>query len=231
MDFTKALQEGDPLDYGLDKLLDGKIESAKKDFERFEDEIQKMVLEVEKIDIGGEKDAAYLTSVIVGARSLSKKLEELRKKITGSAYEFYRKVMNFEKHYTNQIDSGIIRPGKRKLEWFEHQRELERRKAEKAAREAQEKKQAELDAIAKEQGTGKVTLDAPVVPQETAPIRAGGGSASFKTEWTYDMVDKEKVPRKYCVPDHKKIMEAIRSGKRKIAGIRIYEKTVSRIRT
>ena len=46
----------------------------------------------------------------------------------------------------------------------------------------------------------------------------------IKDNWVYEMVDPNKVPQKFCSPDHSKIMAAIRLGVREIPGMKIYNK-------
>jgi hypothetical protein len=182
-----------------------------------------MSLEVRDAVLVGDTDAAYLTSVLGSARKLVNALEGERKRITGDAYDFYKAVMSFEKTYTNKINSQVISVGKGKLGEFGHKKELERRAAEKRAIEATRLKQEELDRIAKQEEVARVVLDTPVVQQSADPIRADTATSSIKMEWVYEMLNKIKVPRKYCVPDHKLIMEGIRAGVRKMTGVRIYE--------
>lgn len=47
-----------------------------------------------------------------------------------------------------------------------------------------------------------------------------------RTAW--EIVEEEKIPRAFCSPDSKKINEAIKSGVRKIDGVRIFESTTVR---
>ena len=234
MEFNKVLEEGGDtsLDYGFKKMIAGKAELAKKDFGRYDDEIQKMALEVAEIDVAGDKDAGYLASILTAAAKLVKSLESERKRITGVAYDFYKTVMSFEKKYSEQVTSDIIGPGKRKLSDHERTKELERRKAEKAAREAAQRKQDQLDRDADDAGVARVALDTPVVMEERAPIRTESGSASVKPKWTFEITDPDKVPRKYCIPNYKAIKEAVeKTGVRRIAGVRIFEEFKTSLRT
>lgn len=225
MNFDKVLEDGGnrSLDYGFKRIIVGKLELARRDFEVYDDEIRKMALEVKDSVITGDTDAAYLTSVLGSARKLVNALEAERKRITGDAYDFYKAVMSFEKTYTNKINSQVISIGKAKLGEYGQKKELERRAAERRAMEATRRKQEELDRIADKEEVSRVVLDTPVVQQSANPIRADTATSSIKMEWIFEMLNVIKVPRKYCVPDHKLIMEAIRAGIRKIAGIRIYE--------
>jgi hypothetical protein len=226
MDFNKVIEEGGDrsLDFGFKRLIAGKLEMARKDFAAYEDEIEKMALEVKDAVIGGDADAAYLTSVLGSAQKLVSALEAERKRITGDAYDFYKAVMSFEKNYSNRIKSRIISAGKLKLGEYSRKVEIERRAAESRAQEAARKKQEELDKMADEANVARVKIDEPVVPQETQPIRAETGTASTKMVWVVKVVNENKVPRKYCSPDLKKLKEAVnRAGVRKIAGTEITE--------
>jgi len=84
----------------------------------------------------------------------------------------------------------------------------------------EEKKRAvELQEAAKEEG-----LEDFVVVTGKDITRGNLGSASVSEVWDYEIVDEEKVPRKYCAPVKSKLRAAVNSGERKIAGVQIFEK-------
>ena len=55
-------------------------------------------------------------------------------------------------------------------------------------------------------------------------IKSDWSNTKIRENWTYEIIDSAFVPSKYCSPDHKLIMEAIRRGEREIKGLKIYDK-------
>jgi len=103
-------------------------------------------------------------------------------------------------------------------------RERERAEAEeKARREAEAKERREAKAkAAGEPPPPPPPPPPPAEPPKTAIKTAYGNTASSRTVWHFEVVDPSKVPLAYLTPDEKAIREAVRSGVREIAGIRIY---------
>lgn len=50
------------------------------------------------------------------------------------------------------------------------------------------------------------------------------GSMSTSTEWAFEIINADLVPRPYCEADESKVRKAVKSGVREIPGVRIYEK-------
>jgi hypothetical protein len=71
---------------------------------------------------------------------------------------------------------------------------------------------------------------APVEKPKTA-VNTEHGRVSTSQVWTYDIVDEAKIPKKYLCVDRGAINLAIKSGERKIPGVKIYQKTSVRVLT
>jgi len=54
-------------------------------------------------------------------------------------------------------------------------------------------------------------------------VTAGSTKASFRSAWKFEVEDELLVPRELCSPDDGKIRAAVKSGRRDIAGVRVYE--------
>ena len=64
------------------------------------------------------------------------------------------------------------------------------------------------------------------VAQPEAQTRASTGLMSTKKVWKFDIVDPEKVPKKYWIIDESAIRKDIlQGGERKIDGVKIYQDT------
>ncbi|MFA5359317.1 MAG: hypothetical protein WC310_05910 [Patescibacteria group bacterium] len=55
-------------------------------------------------------------------------------------------------------------------------------------------------------------------------VLGGNGATTASIEWTFEVVQPLLVPREFCEPVDKLIREAVKGGKREIAGVRIFEK-------
>ena len=69
---------------------------------------------------------------------------------------------------------------------------------------------------------------APIVPGAAKSVDTDAGKVSFRTDWLYEIVDAEALPRMYLTPDTKKIGDVVRASKGgiQIPGVRIYSKEV-----
>lgn len=95
-----------------------------------------------------------------------------------------------------------------------------RRKAEEAARKAAE------------QGKPLPPPPPPPPPVIGQPKAAATtfGTVSMRSEWKWELVDLDKVPRKYLVLNEALLTKLVRAGERSIAGVRIYEEFNSQLR-
>ncbi len=61
---------------------------------------------------------------------------------------------------------------------------------------------------------------------ESAPtsIRSFGATATFRDDWTFEVVDSRLVPPEYLMVDEKKVGRVVKAGIREIPGIRIFQK-------
>ena len=158
------------------------------------------------------------------AKTLLKAIDGRKAEITSPYREFINKVNNAAKFFTDPL-KRVAEEFSRKGGDYQYQLELARKKQQKAIEEANRKLQEDLDKQAKKDG-----IEAPVVTPVKAPKpetvihTAGGHSQHLRKEWKGEIVDGEKVPREYCIPDQKLINQAVRMGVRTIEGVKIFEK-------
>ena len=199
-------------------------EMAKKAFAIFEDRIQKALLLVRQFEVKSEDDCRDLTEAVGQAAKLKKGIEDKRKEIIKEPDSFTRSVNAFVKGFRDKID-GMIREGKKKIGDFTYQLEMKRRADQKKLEEEQARKQAEIDAAAKEHDIEPVQLPQMVAPKKKEPIRSeSGASASTRMVWTFEVTRLDLIPREYLTVWEDKIKRAIDAGIREIPGLRIYEK-------
>jgi hypothetical protein len=169
-------------------------------------------------------DEAEVTAVEMGnqAGKLLKAVEAQRKRIVEDPNQFVRSVNAFAKTFTEPLGS-IRKDLSRKLSSYHTAKELERLKAERAAKDAAAKLQAKIDAEAKAAG-----VEAPKVADVALPVkpnvtRTAEGSAHVRKRWVGTVVDESLIPREYLIVDQRKINHAVASGVREIPGCKIEE--------
>jgi len=129
-----------------------------------------------------------------------------------------------------------------------YRREQDRKRAaeqEKLEREAREKAEAAaaaaeagnlVQAAKLEQQSDQAAASAQDAAEPTTIRSTYGQTASGRTIWKHQVVDKKKLPKQ--ITDHPKVAEAIdaviagmvRSGTREIPGVRIYSESATVIR-
>jgi hypothetical protein len=210
------------------KLYD--LEPIKKQFAVYSAEIDKMVAEAEALELTDTNSMTQAVTFGTLAKQLFKKIEEARKRETQEPGDFVRTVNRFAKTYQDRlkaIEDGL----KKKISDFRYQKELERREAELKAEKERQKLQEKLDEEAEVRGVETVQVEPQVVPKEDTTTRTETGTSHQRLHWTFEIVDAEKIPREYLIPDEKKLRQAVAMGLRKIPGLEIFEKASTVFRT
>lgn len=163
------------------------------------------------------EDAVTMTEMLGQLATLKKRLKAKSDQLVEKPYEFYKSVRNLFGTPISEIEQ-MIREGKNKIGAHERAEKIKRIEAERLAQEEHEKRQARLFDAAKGSGIPKkdVTLEKPVFPKKSKPIRTETGSASVKMKKLAIVADPKKVPTEYLVIDwdetRKKIQAAYDSG-------------------
>lgn len=165
------------------------------------------------------------------ATILNKEIDRERKEILDAPNRFAKAVNSFCKEFQTRLDT-IAGGLKKKIADHQYRMEIARRKAEADAREAAEKLQEKVNAEAAEAGVPAPIVAAPVLPDQGTVTRAESGTSAFvRKEWTFEITDPAAIPREYLIPDERRIREAVRMGIREIAGVKIFEKSSTVLRT
>jgi len=226
-----SIDKNKPTDYNPVKPYDPlDLDRAKKNLSVYEEKIDGMAKQVESLQVNSDRSMAVCTDMIGQAAALSKKIDSNRKGIVEDAYNFYKKITSFGNVYVKKLDA-IVAAGKKKIGAYQYEKEMQRRESEAKARAEQGRLQKEMDARAKKAGVAPVQVPDIVVPQSTGPVRTESGTASVSMVWTWEVEDVKKVPREYLIVGANLVDNALKSGIRKIPGIKIYEKPQVRVRS
>jgi len=181
---------------------------------------------------------ALAGNMLVQIKGLRKQINASFDPIINKAYQAHREAVAQKKKVDAPLveAEGIIKPA---LRDYDTKQEQIRRQAEQEAHEAAHKAEVDrkiAEAVAMEQqgdnqGAEQVISEPvyipPIVLQKTVPKVQG---VSFTERWTFRVVDADKIPRSYLVPDEVKIGQVVRALKASsnIPGVEAYsEKTVS----
>lgn len=207
------------------------LDSAKKAFEPYRLKILDAQQYADHLEV--QDDATEKEAIDAAARSkkLMNALETERKRVIEAPDKFVRSVNAFCRTFKEPLD-GVASTLRQKIATYQFQKELERRKVEKAMQEEAARLQAKLEVEAKEAGVEPPPVMPVPAPRPDSMTRTeSGASASIRTAWTGEVIDPDQVPREFCSPDEKKITAGVKSGIREIPGVRIYEKPITVLRS
>lgn len=233
MKFEEVGKETKALEMGQEIALPGlyNMETIKKDFLPYHQEIDKILKDAEEVVVKDEHSLKSAVTIGGGAKKLNKKITAQRKEIVEDPNQFVKSVNNFCKTFTDkllQIENTV----KKKIADYQYSQELQRREQERKAQEAAMRLQDQLDKEAEEKNVAPVQVVTPVIPKQPAVARSESGASShIRMQWVGEIEDEPMIPIEYCSPDQKKINNAIKMGIRQIAGVRIWEKPTSILRT
>lgn len=209
-------------------------------------------------EVATVEDQAKVLKVVdapsyVAAGELWKAIKAIRAKVAATfdksiktAHELHKGLLAKKKEHDGPLDAAE-RMVKQAMSAYDQEQEAIR-KAEEArlaaiARKAEEERLL-MEAIAAEEdarANGATKEEAaqeaaaiiaepvyapPVVLQKTTPKLQGG--PIFQTRWDFEIIDEEKIPRQYMVPDLVKIRQIVTAmkGRTAVPGVRAFEKRV-----
>ena len=206
------------------------MELVKDRLRPYELQIDKMAKEAEALEIQDSATAKLGTEMAGQARKAQKAIDTLRKEIVGPAYDFKRSVDRLANGYRDKCKALADSLG-RKMTVYQRKLDLERRKAEAAAKKAADELQRKLDAEAKAAKVEPIKVPSPIVKDIPKKVRTETGTAYQHKEWKFEVTDEDSVPREYLMVDDKAIRQAVKMGVREIPGVKIFEKVTTRFRT
>lgn len=191
------------------------------------DEAQTMVIiDNEGLEIAG--------SLLLGIKDLRKKIAETFDPIIDKAHKAHKEAIAQKKKTEAPLVEAerIIKPKMGKYrEQQERERQAEIRRQEELARKIMEEQQIQ-DAVEADLSGNKEEAEAILnddllpapIPKVDEPMKPEG--IAFRPSWTFEIIDANKIPRNYMIPNEKLIGSTVRLMKDKVAA----EKTIPGIR-
>lgn len=192
--------------------------------------IAAMLNEAQSLDVVDDQSNKAAVAKASAAKKKWKEIEDTRKHILAPHAEFTAAVNRLAKDCQGPL-ADVEKILKGKISQYQTRLELERRKAEEAARIATAELQKKIEAEAQLNNVPAPVVVAPVMPDLPKVTRTEEGSASQVKTWTFEIINPMEVPREYLVVDDRLVRQAVKNGVRSIPGIKIFEKTETRIRT
>lgn len=194
----------------------------KKQFAPYREKVDEMRAAADAHQIVDDDSNREAVEMAGQTKQLLKEIEKQRKAAVEEPNKFVKSVNAFCRDFTDRL-KGIESGLKRKIGSFAHEKELRRREEERRAREEAEALQKKLDAEAKAKNVEPVKVAPPVTKPEPAVTRTDAGSATIRKVWKWEVEDFAALPDEYKEVKNTALNQAVRSGVRNIAGVRIYQ--------
>ncbi len=169
--------------------------------------------------------------------SLTRPIEESKKKLIA----FFKEPLDFLARAESAVKKAMIgwQTEQERLRREEEAKlaDIQRQKAERLQQQA-DKATARAELLKTEKGKAAAlanaeglkakaeatTAIAPVVESKVEEV----SGISTRKAWKFEIVDKEKLPREYMIPDEKYIGQMVRAtkGRKEIPGVRIYSEDI-----
>lgn len=164
------------------------------------------------------------------ATNISGLLQELAKKVKKKCEDFlepYKKVtsaINGPKKRITEAATKAKNIVNQKIIQQKRQEEIDQAKQQKLIDEQTAQLQEKLKAQAKELNI-EVPKVAPIrAPKPVTIVRGDSGASVYtRSGWKVAIITPEDVEREYCLPSMKLLNQAVKMGKRKLAGCRVYK--------
>ncbi len=193
-----------------------------RDLAAFRSAVASLQTEAKQLAITDDETNALAVELAAQCRRAWKDIEAVRKGYVDQPNTFIKAVNGVAKALQEPL-KATERVFTSKHSQYQARVELERRKAELAAKEEAKRLQEQVTKEAEAAGVEPPVVVPPPPPQAPKVVRTAAGSAHQRTEWTFQVEDEALVPREYLVVSEKLIREAVKKGIRQIPGIRIYE--------
>lgn len=180
--------------------------------------------EAKGMKIQNDSDAEQATELIVAIKSRLKNVEELRKFFTQPLYDQQKRINEKFKQATAPMLAIEAEIKKELGDYQLRQLEEARRKDEELL-----KKQAEDNVKKLVEGEPLDPTPVALTERPETSRKTDAGSVTFIEKWKFEVVEPNEVPYEFCKPDEAVIREAVASGVREIAGVRIYKDIETRV--
>lgn len=190
----------------IDKIIIPDIGSVK-------DEVDEILYNFQEVKITNADEYTNAGDVLKQVQMKLKRIDEKRKEYTQPMDQAKKRIMDDFKQVTQPLEEFIATVKGKMLDWY--------REEQKRLKEEQDRIDREALARAKKKNIDQVEV--PVVTNQNKTQYGNIATVTVRKVWTYKVTNPEQVPREYLILDEKKIKEEIKTGKRVIPGLKIYQ--------
>lgn len=206
--------------------LDLLTQNALSKFNDAKEQIVKLTDNCNKIVINSNETLETAKNLAKTAKKVESLIEDKRKEITAPILAEKKKIDDFAKAITNDLNKAMTGLRSQILS-FEKKLEQERLAEARRLEEEKRKLEESLREAAKKGEIENRNDDAQKLVELKDMVHSASTnvtSNAIRKIWTHDVVDLNLVPREYMMIDERKIKDAITAGIREIPGINIYQK-------
>lgn len=206
--------------------LDLLTQNALSKFNDAKEQIVKLTDNCNKIVINSNETLETAKNLAKTAKKVESLIEDKRKEITAPILAEKKKIDDFAKAITNDLNKAMTGLRSQILS-FEKKLEQERLAEARRLEEEKRKLEESLREAAKKGEIENRNDDAQKLVELKDMVHSASNnvtSNAIRKIWTHDVVDLNLVPREYMMIDERKIKDAITAGIREIPGINIYQK-------
>ncbi|MBX3045169.1 MAG: hypothetical protein KF896_15765 [Ignavibacteriae bacterium] len=199
--------------------------TAMAKFNDAKEQIAKLTSNCQRIVINSNESLETAKNLAKTAKKVETLIEDKRKEITAPILAEKKKIDDFAKSITNDLNKAMNGLRSQILSYekkLQEEREAEARRIEEERKRIEEELKAKaLEGKIDESDTAQVLVE---LKEQEHQAQISTKSSSIRLTWTYDVIDESVIPREYLTIDERKIKDAITAGKREITGLKIYQK-------
>ncbi len=168
-----------------------------------------------------QQSADVANDILVKITAGLKEIEKKRLSFTAPLNQSLKEINATFKGVIEPISEAKAELSQRLMSWRAAEQRRIEEEQEKARKEEERRRKIQEAHAAKGHQVSET-----ITPVEKPMPFAVQDTTRTRRMWTYDIVDENRIPRKYLMVDKTEIMKAVSSGVRDITGVRIYQKEI-----
>ena len=170
-----------------------------------------------------DQDSAEIAnSILVKITAGLKEIEKKRKSFTTPLNQSLKEINATFKDITEPISVAKQTLSQRLMSWRAAEQKRIQEEQEKARKEEERRRNIQEAHAAKGH---KISED--ITPVEKPMPFSVNDKTKTRSQWTYDILDENQIPRAYLEVNRAAITRAVRAGARDIQGVKIYQKEIA----
>ena len=196
----------------------------KKTASQYENEITIIEIKANEIVINNNDSLNTAVDYLSHIANTKKRIEDTRKTMVKPINDGLKAINEWFKRFSVPLEKAD-KTLRNKILTYRREQERLRREEEERLRKLQEKEQKRLEKQAQKKGAPPPPpVVMPSVELQAKTVRGQMGSVSAKKVWDFEIIDVDRIPREFMIPNEKAIRAAVKAGVRSISGVRIFQR-------